>query len=185
MVKSSLGKAVFFASSFYFFPCEISCFVCLNSFVWFVCGLKGGQGCTLRRWLSQCPVGLVWGKVLFWKRTMLRRFLKMQSWDCCNDHWICIPRQDFHSWKCFVPVFHLIYLHSCDLFSSEGLQMPCTFIDQIMIWDRGEWTLGGQGWTLGHEQDGSGPGNSVKTHSLSGLVPKLPLTFRWWFCNFA
>lgn len=44
--------------------------------------------------------------------------------------------------------------------------MPYIFVAQTVIWGRVEWTLGGQGGMLRHEQDGSVPSNSVKTPSL-------------------
>lgn len=72
----------------------------------------------------------------------------------------------FPQLKIFVIVLHVLFLHSCDIFWSEGLQMPGMFIDQIVNWGRVEGTLGGQGWMLGHEEDGSVPRNNVKTPPL-------------------
>jgi len=58
------------------------------------------------------------------------------------------------------------------------MQIPCIFIDQIVIWGEGNGLWEGRNGHLDINRMALSPITMLKLLLFTGLVPRLPLTFR-------
>lgn len=180
------GSWLFSVSSsfpFLFIFCRISSLVCLSSFDWFVCGLKG-RGLFWEDGYVNGMLLLQGGKVFMWKGTTLRCFLKIR-WDCSSVLWICIPSMTrFSQLKMLCSHFSFAFLWFIWFWrTADALDLPRSNDGLVGKLEQGELLEGSSGCSE-LSRVSLLPG-AVLELLCTGVVPGLQLTSGWRLCNFA